>query len=82
MDSKLELEFSSDNLLKMLEYCTTSIKNNSLTLTEQKRVWDALTWDKNDPECKRMIQYLFMGMWFDQCANNVSQSESKTGFSN
>lgn len=59
-------EFSTENLLQLLDIIKNNINDGNLDIHTQERIWDSLLWDKNDPDNKEMIKYLFTGWWIYQ----------------
>lgn len=57
------MSFSKQNLQLLLKELSQSIENNQLDEEIQKELWDYLTWNKQDPENKEMVKYLFTGWW-------------------
>ena len=66
-------EFSTEELLKLLTEITEAIKEKQLDVDTQERIWNSLLWDKNDPDNKELIKYLFTGWWIHQ---NIPQQEN------
>ena len=69
------MEFSSENLLDFLDHCTSCIRNKSLDIETQERLWNSLTWDKDEPNNVELVKYLFTG-WFihEQVIKNLAAS--------
>nr|QBK87683.1 MAG: hypothetical protein LCMAC202_00190 [Marseillevirus LCMAC202] len=61
-----DIQFSTENLLKLLDKVKKAITEDKFPEEAQERAWNALTWDKNDPEYKEMVRYLFTGWWIHQ----------------
>lgn len=55
------MEFSKENLINLLEFCVQSVRDDKMDETTQERIWNSLTWDKNDAENADIIKYLFAG---------------------
>jgi hypothetical protein len=58
-----QTEFSTENLLTLVDQIKEAITEERISEDAQERIWNALTWDKNDPENKEMMKYLFTGWW-------------------
>lgn len=58
-------EFTTENLVLLLEGIVKEIKKENMTEEQQEHIWNALTFNKNDPEAKQILHYLFMG-WYLQ----------------
>ncbi len=72
-----ESEFSTENLLTLIDQIKETITTGELSEDSQEHVWNALVWDKNDPHNKEMIKYLFTGWWIHQRLPDVSSSDLK-----
>lgn len=64
-------EFTTENLVLLLEGILKEIKNGHMTNTHQEHIWNALTFDKNDPEAKKFLRYLFMGWYLHSHLQNT-----------
>ena len=62
-------EFNTENLLSLLREAVTKIEAGELSQDNQRRVWDALVWDKEDPENKKALYYLFLGQMISNMSN-------------
>ena len=60
------LQFSTVNLLELLDQLAKAINDDNLSTEAQEQLWDALTWDKHDPDNRELIKYLFTGWWVHQ----------------
>ena len=60
------VQFSTESLLQLLDTIKNDINNKQLTVDDQEKLWDSLTWNKNDPDNKELIKYLFTGWWIHQ----------------
>ena len=60
--------FVSPNLVfaEDIDVVTDSIEKNSMSTDDQHIIWDFLMWDKNNPQNKDLIKYLFVGWWYSQ----------------
>lgn len=65
-------DFSTINLINLLENIKCEIRDGKVTEEIQESIWDALMWDKKDPENNEMIKYLFTGWWIHQMSQEKS----------
>jgi len=63
------MEFSTENLIKMLNIIKNEIENNTINITTQERIWNALLVDNTDAENAELIKYLFTGWWIHNNLN-------------
>ena len=61
--------YSTAHLLSLLDQIKESILADELSKATQKDIWDVLHWDKDNPQHKEMIKYLFTGWWIHQQMN-------------
>ncbi len=62
-------EFSTENLLKLLDQLIIAINDGTITDPAQESLWYSLTWDKNDPDNQETIKYLLTGWWLQILSN-------------
>jgi hypothetical protein len=70
-------EFSTENLLNLLTQIKTAVAAGELSQETQEHMWNSLVWDKNDPDNKEMVKYLFTGWWIHQNMDSHPDSASK-----
>lgn len=56
-------DFSTENLLIILDKIKEKIVNQQIPLEFQQDLWNYLFWDKNNPQNRENITHMFVG-WF------------------
>lgn len=56
-------DFNTTNLLILLKGMITEIEAGNISEGHQEQIWNRLTFDKNEPNTREIIKYLFMG-WY------------------
>jgi len=62
----MELEFNTENLIKILDYLKLTIESGECDIEKQQELWDLLTWNKNTLLNKQLIKYMFLGWWINK----------------
>ncbi len=62
----VNIQFSTENLLKLIDVIKNGIIEERLTADDQEEIWNALTWNKTNPDNKELIKWLFTGWWIHQ----------------
>lgn len=61
-------EFSTINLINLLEQIKEAIIKDELSVDDQEQLWDSINWGHNDPNNKDIVKYLFTGWWLHNYA--------------
>lgn len=62
--------YSKNKLLKLLNDIIENIQKDEVSQEDQEQLWDFLTWNKEDTENKKLLNYLSLGYWISYFYQN------------